>query len=181
MTITLYEPLVAEGYEWVATHAMKDYEVFLEFDGLPKAAAWIPIRVRRARADARQAFTPSDFPWLGSHALVMRRTAVDALRDILEAHGEILPLLTDDGVELSVFNSRVVDALDESRSSLLNFPGTNRIMYISKVAFVRSAISDVDIFRLPHRASSTYVSERFVARVHRAGLRGLEFNKVWSG
>jgi 2-phospho-L-lactate transferase/gluconeogenesis factor (CofD/UPF0052 family) len=30
----------------------------------------------------------------------MRRSAVDALRDILDVNGEVLPLSTDDGVEL---------------------------------------------------------------------------------
>jgi hypothetical protein len=34
---------------------------------------------------------------------------------------------------------------------------------------------------LPRRASSTYVSKRFVDRVKAADLRGLAFNKVWSG
>jgi hypothetical protein len=111
----------------------------------------------------------------------MRWSAADALHDILDANGEVLPLSTDDGVELFVLNARVIDALDEANSSLMKFPGTNRIMRIKKVAFVASTIEGVDLFRLPHRASSTYVSERFVERVKAAGLRGLAFNKVWPG
>lgn len=112
----------------------------------------------------------------------MRRTAVNALRDILDASGEVLPLSTDDGVELFVLNARVIDALDEAKSSIMRFPGTNRIMRIKTVAFIASSIDDdVDVFRLPHRASPTYVSQRFVDRVKAAGLRGLEFKKVWSG
>jgi hypothetical protein len=111
----------------------------------------------------------------------MRRRSVDALQDMLLANGEVLPLSTDDGVELFVLNARVIDALDEANSSLMRFPGTNRIMRIKKIAFVPSLIKDVDLFRLPHRASSTYVSERFVERVKATGLRGLVFNKVWSG
>ena len=181
MSKVVYEPLVAEGYEWVNAVKERDYEVFLQFDGQPRASMWKPIAVRRVRADERQAFKPSDFPWLGSHALIMRRSAVDALRDILDANGEVLPLSTDDGVELSVLNARIVDALDEANSSLMKFPGTNRIMRIKKVAFVPSKIEGVDLFRLPHRASSTYVSERFVERVKAAGLRGLVFNRSWSG
>ena len=176
----IFEPLVAEGFEWVNACDDRDYEVFLSFDGEPRASAWKPIKVRRVRADERHAFEPSDFPWLGSHALVMRRTAVEALLEILEAHGEILPLATDDGVALFVFNARVVDALDEARSSLVRFPGTHRIMRIEKVAFVEAAVRDLDIFRLPNRAGPTYVSERFVDRVEAAGLRGLQFEKVWS-
>lgn len=181
MSKVIYEPLVAEGYEWVNAVQDEDYEVFLQLDGQLRASTWKPIAVRRVRADERQAFNPSDFPWLGSHALIMRRAAVDALRDILDANGEVLPLSTDDGLELFVLNARIVDALDEANSSLMKFPGTDRIMRIKKIAFVTSKIEGIDLFRLPHRASPTYVSERFVERVKAAGLRGLVFNKVWSG
>jgi hypothetical protein len=176
----VYEPLVAEGYEWVMPIDEQDHEVFVQFDGQPRRSTWKPVPVRRVRADERQAFNPSDFPWLGSHALIMRRAAVDALRDLLDASGEVLPLSTDDGVELFVLNARVVDALDEAKSSLIKFPGTNRIMYIKKVAFDAAAIEGRDVFRLPHRGSPTYVGERFIDRVEAAGLRGLVFNEVWS-
>jgi len=176
--MTIYVPAVADGYEWINACDNNDYETFLQLDGRSRLADWSPIKVRRVRADGRQRFIPSDFPWLESHVLIMRRTATDALRDIPVANGEILPLLTDDNVELVVFNSRVVDALDESRSSLVKFPETNRIMHIDRVAFIEAVIEGIDIFRLPHRASSTYVSNRFVERVNKAGLRGLEFNRV---
>lgn len=55
---------------------------------------------------------PSDFPWLIDQALAMRRAAVDALQDMLSSHGEVLPLASDDGVELFVLNTIVIDALD---------------------------------------------------------------------
>lgn len=178
--MTIYEPLVAEGYEWVNCYDDSDYEVFLGFDGSPRAGQWRPVKVRRVRANEKQKFIPSDFPWLGADALVMRRRAVDALWDILVAHGEVLPLATDDNVELFVFNARIVDALDEARSAVMRFPGTNRIMDITQAAFIEPKVRGLDIFRLPHRASSTYVSERFVDRVKTTGLVGLDFNQVWS-
>jgi hypothetical protein len=178
--MTIYEPLVAEGYEWVNCYDDSDYEVFLSLDGSPRAGQWEPVKVQRVRANEKQKFTPSDFPWLGADALVMRRRAVDALRDILDAHGEVLPLATDDNVELFVFNARAVDALDETQSTVMRFSGTNRIMDITQVAFIAPMVRGRDIFRLPHRASSTYVSQRFVDRVNAAGLVGLEFNRVWS-
>ena len=176
----IFEPMVREGYEWVNCVEQSGYEVFASFDGSIRSADWEPIFVRRVRADEHHDFKPSDFPWLGSDALVMRRKAIEVLRDILETHGEVLPLKTDDGIELFAFNVRVVDALDETQSSIMKFPGTNRIMRIQKVAFIASAVQGVDAFRLPHRASSTYVSQRFVDRVTAAGLVGLEFKKVWS-
>lgn len=176
----IYEPLVAEGYEWINACDDHDYETFLALNGQPRAATWKPVNVRRVRADDRQAFRPSDFPWLGSHALIMRRTAVEALRDVLDRHGEVLPLHTEDGVELFVFNAQVIDALDEAHSSITKFPGTDRIMQITRVAFRPLSVRGVDIFRLPHRASATYVGARFVERVNAACLRGLEFLPVWS-
>jgi hypothetical protein len=175
-----FEPMVREGYEWVNCVNQADYEVFARLEGSPQGNAWKPVPVRRVRADEQHDFRPSDFPWLGSDALVMRRKAVEALRDLLDSNGEVLALSTDDGVELFVLNAQVIDALDEPNSSLLKFPGTNRIMRIRKCAFVVRAVEGVDIFRLPHRASSTYVSGRFVERVLEAGLKGLEFKKVWS-
>lgn len=176
----IYEPMVRERYEWLNCVNQGDYELFASFDGSTRGASWKPVLVRRVRADEHHDFKASDFPWLGSDVLVMRRSAVDALRDLLDANGEVLPLATEDGVELFAFNARVIDALDEDRSSLTKFPGTNRIMQITKAAFVPAAVRGVDIFRLPHRASSTYVSDRFVERVKMAGLHGLEFKKVWS-
>jgi hypothetical protein len=132
--------------------------------------------MRRVRMDERSGFKPSDFPWLGSDVLVMRPRAVLALRPMLEAHGEILPLATDDDVKLFALNvTRVLDALDQEKSSILRIPGTNRIMDIKKAVFRDELLQGVDIFRLPHRASPTYVSQRFVDAVAAAGLEGLEF------
>jgi hypothetical protein len=178
---TIFAPRSADDFECVNAIDAGDYEVFFGLDGRPRAATWRPIEVRRVPADDRHGCEPSDFPWLGSHALIMRRGAVDALRDILEASGEVLPLSTRDDVELFVLNVQCVDALDESKSSVLQFPGTDRIMRLETVAFVGARLEGVDLFRLPHRASSTYVSARFVERVRTAGLRGLVFDEVWRG
>ena len=174
----IYEAWIDDGYEWVNACDPEDYEVFWRFNGEPLSGSWRPIPVRRVPADARSAFRPADFPWLGGHALVMRRTAVDALRDLLERDGEVLPLSTRDEVDLYVLNARVIDAMDKARSVVVMIAGTSRIQYIEHLVLVRSAVEGADVFRLPHRASATYVSERFVERVHRAGLVGLVFNKV---
>lgn len=178
--MNVYEPLVADGYEWTNCVVTDDYELFSGFDGTPRKKIWRPVLVRRVRADDRQDMKESDFPWLGSWALVMRRTAVDALRTMLKENGEILPLETDDGIELFVLNAHVVDALDEERSEIMRIPGASKIMLVKKPVFRFDSIRELSLFRLPHRASSTYVSDEFVSRVKEAGLKGLTFKKVWS-
>jgi hypothetical protein len=173
--------MVREGYEWINTIDPSDYETFFSFDGSSLAAHWRPVNVRRVRADKCHAFMASDFPWLGSSTLVLRRRARDVLAPILAAHGEILPLETDDDVELSVFNvTTVLDALDLEHSSVMLIPKTDKIMRVKKAAFHTPLLRGVDIFRLPHRASPTYLSRRFVDVANGAALVGLDFNLVWS-
>jgi hypothetical protein len=176
--VKIFKPIVADDFEWINTLNDSDYDVFLSLDGKPRSDTWVPIKVRRVRADKRHGKKPSDFPWLGG-PLIMRQKAVDALGDMLKAHGEILPLEDYDGAELFVFNAHVIDALDEAKSKLTWFPGKNKIMSIEAEAFLPEPIQDVDVFRLPLRSSATYLSERFVNRIKEAGLVGLDFNEVW--
>lgn len=180
MSEVVFRPLVGEGFEWINTLDDSEYDTFLEFDGAPRAPTWKPICVKRVRADKRSAFMPSDFPWLGAHALIMRRSAVDALRDLFDADGELLPLSTTDGIELFVFNARVIDAMDRPNSSLELYPGTDRIMRVKQLALLGPALSRAALFRLAHRGSPTYVTSRFVERYEAAGLSGLTFKHVWS-
>jgi hypothetical protein len=177
----VYEPMVANGYEWINFVDRGYYRRIREFDGEPRAATWTPPTAVLVTDDEGRKFRASDFPWLGKHALVMRRSAVDALKDMLSVNSEILPLQTNDGVELFLLNTRTIDALDESRSTWETVPKTDRVMRFLEVSFMPSAIQGIDLFRLPHSASPTYVSGRFVERVQTAGLRGLVFREVWAG
>lgn len=176
----VFEPLVADAYELVNAASYEDDQSLL-FDEERHPGAWKPIAVERVQYDHRGcSLKPSDFPWLGSHALVMGRKANTALVDVLGAHGQVLPLITKGGVDLYVFNARRVNALDEQHSSIEKFPN-GRIMFISKVAFVARAIEGLDVFRLSsYKASPTYLSERFIERYTSAGLCGLDFSLAWS-
>jgi hypothetical protein len=175
----IYEPFLHEGYELLHCCNGADYEVFHSFDGSPRAGTWIPIKVRIVRSYDRQKYKRSDFPWLVSQALVMRENALIELRSLIEPFGEILPLIADDETQLYAANVSVIDALDEEHSAIERIPGTNRIMTITRIAFREPMVRDVDIVRLPHRASPTYVSQRFVDATNAANLEGLEFIPVW--
>jgi hypothetical protein len=105
---------------------------------------------------------------------------VDALQDILDAHGELLPVETDDGVEIVVFNTRFyIDALDMERSEIDRIEGTEAVT-IRKYVFIEPMIRGIDIFRMPFGWRQNYFSDRFVARVKAAKLKGTEFIKLWS-
>jgi hypothetical protein len=178
----IYVPAVQEGYEWVLPVDEADHEVFHGMDGTPRRAGWRPVPVYRVTTTS--AGTPraeSDLPWLGSHVLVLRDKAVGALGDVLAGYGELMPLSCPD-TELWVFNAlRVVDALDEERSTLRRFT-SGRIADIQRHVFHPDRVAGVEVFRLPQTPRGPLcLSGDFVDRVHSAGLRGAGFDLVWAG
>ena len=95
----------------------------------------------------------------------------------LRSNGEILPLNCKDAT-LAMYNpTRVIDALDEAKSTITRFRD-GRIMMIKRHVFHRDKIANVDVFKLPMRASDTYVSQRFVDLWMSHGLKGLAFEHV---
>jgi Immunity protein family (Imm11) len=177
----IYVPAVQEGYEWVLPVDEADHEVFHGLEGTLRRAGWRPVpicRLTTTRTGAPRA--ESDQPWLSSHVLVLRDKAVAALGDMLSDHGELLPLSCPD-TELWVFNAlRLVDALDEGRSTLVRFAG-GRIADIQRHVFHPDRVAGVEIFKLPQMPRGwLYLSADFVDRVQSAGLRGVGFDLVWT-
>ena len=128
---------------------------------------------------------PSDFPSLIPFIPVFSQRAVDALRELLESHGELLSAdcLNCTHTGYLIFNvTRVVDALDMERSEFQRFQSSGRIMQIIHHEFNGHRLQGVHIFKVPqlHR-SDVYVTDTFVRRVQDAGLSGFTFRPVWSG
>ncbi|MBK9259272.1 MAG: hypothetical protein IPM54_05490 [Polyangiaceae bacterium] len=177
----IYHALRPDGYEIVNTvGGYEDGDALRALGGSSRKHDWKPILVERVRGTRRRGFKPSDLT-CSPTAFVLRRSAVDALQDIIDAHGEVLPLATSDGVELFVFNPRfVIDAFDRERSIFEQVPETN-ILWIRKYVFIETAIRGIDIFRMPiPGAHSLFFSDRFVERVKAAKLKGTDFIKLWS-
>jgi hypothetical protein len=177
---TVYKRLNAKGYEIINTvHGYDDDQVLLHLYGPSRKHNWKPILVQRDRPTRRGGCKEADLPYDGC-ALVLRPHAVEALRDVLEAHGEVLPLATNDGVELYVFNPRfVIGAIDRERSTVETTPG-NTAVRVQKYVFKASVIGDLEIFHDTFSYNQTYFSDRFVERVKNAKLQGTEFIKLWS-
>jgi len=122
----------------------------------------------------------SDSPWLGQWALMLRPKAVNALRSLLEANGELLPLAVANE-ELQIYNPRhVVDALDEDRSKLSRSDGDILIVYTH--VFRPEVIRNLPIFKISNlKVSPTFVDQSFVSLWRASRLKGLDFTQVWEG
>jgi Immunity protein family (Imm11) len=169
----------AEGYEWVLPLDDEDFEVLLRFDGTPRRPTWTPMPMRLVTSDEGVALKRSDFPWLGSHVLIMRPRAIECLRSLLDAHGELLPLQCGNE-SLQVLNVRsMIEALNLDTSAVVRV-SSGRLMTIRKHVFFPERIADAQLFKLPQISrGSIYVSDAFVHAVTSSDLRGLSFKLVW--
>jgi hypothetical protein len=180
MTKAVYSLIGADGYECIVPVNKEDYKALI-FDGTPRIDTWHPILMRRVNenVDQRRPSRESDFPWQGDgHSLVLRDNALEAMRDILEKNCEVLPLKTEDKVQLYITNTQVLHAIDMEKSEIWRFPKSGKIMYVKRPHFQSYLLREVDIFRDANVGSETFVSERFVNRYHEKKLRGLMFRKI---
>ncbi len=175
----IYEKNGGDGYETLNCVDSDGWETLRLLDGSPRAATWKPLRIRRVRPSRRQRFRPSDSPTSGTHTLVLSRTAVDALRDMLEAHGELLPLEDEGGLEFWLYNPRALDAFDHERT-VGSRDEDGRIESANVHVFIPSVVEGVDIFKQACPLAGTiYLSDRFVQRWRQAKLKGLVFGLAW--
>lgn len=180
MSKAVYLPFGTECFEFCHPFDEGDFETLnVQIDGTQRASTWSPPQMRLVREDEGKSLTESDSPWLGSHVLIFRRRALGYVGAFLEEHGELLPVGCPDA-DLAIFNPRAVEALDEGASSVLRF-SNGRIMRVMKHVFRADVVAETSAFKIPSlRVSPTFVGERFVELWNSAGLKGLDFKKVWS-
>jgi hypothetical protein len=143
-------------------------------DGRPPRLAdvWRPAKV-----DGRvRSF--NDYPCVDSVPAFSER-AVEALRDLLEKNGELLPLSSELGRYYAYNVTTVADVLDRKKADAVYSADGRSAMWIKRYAFCASRLKGLTIFRIPEDDWAPYVTDEFVARAEQHGLDGLDFAKVW--
>lgn len=151
-------------------------EVYRRFDGRPLRDSWVPLEITAADTD-------DELAMLGDHALlgtipVLSRRAVDALRDLLEPAGEFLPLVYE-RAEYMAFNvTRIIDALDEGKSTINRF-SDGRVMSVEKYAFRPATIDANAVFKIPQlRRAFIFATDPLPAAVKESHLTGFVFSSL---
>jgi hypothetical protein len=174
----IYELGLAEGQEWALPKVLEHNYILSDLRGQCQLH-WTPIEMDLLTEDDEG--NPrgySDFPWYGSHVLILRSGAAEGLRDTMQPYGEFLPLKGRDG--LALFNATtVLDALDEDRSEIIRFDDGD-ILNIERYVFRQEAIGNSLIFKLPYRASNLYMQAGFIEQINHMEFCGIGFELVWS-
>ena len=154
------------------------------FNGQKMRATWQPIEIT-AHKDAKSRYDGNKFPAPNfsqvSSMMIFDNRAVVALADILEANGELLPLVYEgkDDLQYVAFNTTtVIDALDEANSEVERFRN-GKIMVIDKYEFDAEKLKGATIFRIPQQLR-VYVTDEFMRRVEEAGLTGFGCVPLWN-
>jgi hypothetical protein len=152
------------------------YEFARRFNGRPMKKLGNDPKIKK---DPRR-LPKGDFPSLIPGVPIFSRRAVEALRDLLEETGEILPVTIGRDQYFILNVTHVVDALDEPNSTLSRF-ADGRVFYIDHYSFLLEKLLGLFIFKIPQMiVGDVYVTDAFVERVHSAGLKGFWFPAVWS-
>ena len=156
---------------------IEDLRVLEQLYGTPHQGRWRPIRVELDR-ESKPA-PHGDFPcnFLGGIYPALGQRAVEALRDLLEPVGELLPVECD-AEPLWFYNcTRFADVFDEAASDFSRSPSTGRVMTIRRAAW-RPEVERETLFRIAHRhRSAVYVTDVVVERMRSAGLRGYKLRE----
>ena len=118
----------------------------------------------------------NDFPCINLSYPAFSQRAVDLLRDVLEANGELLPVRHKLGIYHFFNCTRLANAIDVSTSSKT----PSGLADIGNLFFNEEMLTDeLSVFKDRSLPSIQLCAQRFVDRVHSAGLQGFVFIPVW--
>lgn len=149
------------------------------------APTWSPPTFELVGSDEFRSFLPkTDFPTLTIATAVLSARAVERLRPILTACGEILPIyLSNDRDAFYLFNvTRIVNAVDMRRSRFMKLPsgaiGPCELLVFDAAKLPAGAL----FFKTTQMGPVTeiFATEAAVAAVKKARLTGYEFRPAWS-
>jgi hypothetical protein len=149
-----------------------NHEAF--FDAHPHIAIERDLEYR-----SKKAKLPDYTDFMGQSIFSERARTVFAPR--LEGLGRWVKLDFEEARYSLFLLTNVVDALDETESSVLRFTDNEKVMRISKYAFRRPALDGQFLFTLPQQVrSDRLVTEQFVDLVYKHQLTGFSFLPLWS-
>jgi hypothetical protein len=154
----------------------------LNFDGTAKSDKWEPPAVYILKPKLKLGHFPDLF---ATASIVVDEVALDALHDLLEWSGELLPLPFENKLYHVVNVTGCFNALDTRRTRWRYEKGRPPI---DRYAFHRKRLTETPLFKIPETCKSEMLTceglndpeHEFKGRVEQLGLKGLIFEELWS-
>jgi hypothetical protein len=173
----IYIPVGSQEHRWLQCVDDADFDALNSTDLQSRVSSSWRLGVRLIVENERG--TPlrdSGLLWLSSQVLAMTAVVRDAVRPLLEGHGVLAPLRSDDG-DFWMFVPEVCDALNEAGSSVTRF-SSGRVMYVSRYDFHPDRLVDRTAFRIPQLPKGPmFCTQRVVDAL--SGESGVEFHQVF--
>jgi hypothetical protein len=156
----------------------------LKMDCQPKLPSWTPPAVYVQNPKLKK----GSFSHLCSGAFVADLSVSEALRTVLEAAGELLPL-PHQGTLFHLMNVlECVNCLDEHNTKWVLGKTTNAKIRISEYHFYPNRFSESTLFKIPETAMGEVLTvsglkdpeDEFKSIVEHEGLEGIIFEELWS-
>lgn len=119
----------------------------------------------------------NDYPGINTSPAFSQR-AVDLLRDIFEPNGELLPVRHRCGTYYFYNCTHMTNCVDLSKSKTTKIAG-GIISSTEKLVFLDELLDDLTVFKVRTQLIELFCTQRFVDRVHAAGLQGFVFLPIW--
>jgi len=178
--LRVYRPEVPEGYEWAQPVNSSDFEAFRGVPGDDEPDWSTPEMTLLVTDERGKAQRFAHLPWLGSHVLVLRDEAIEAIGPLVAPHGQVLPLRAS-GARLAVFRPPLLaGALDEQASEVVRF-SSGHIMDLRVPVFRPSVVASASAFVLAEMPrGSMYLSGELVDAILATGYSsGTDFRLVF--
>ncbi len=145
-----------------------------QFRGRPVPRPWTYPLLERCPDEERLPL--GDMPNCQPGVYLFSERAAEALRSLLEPHGELLPMDWAEG-RLVAFNVlTVLDAIDPERSHI-DYYKDHKWSKVNRAAWRYNVIGDAAVFKVP-QLYDAFVMPRFVAAVAEHQLLGMRFLRL---
>ncbi len=157
----------------------------LKMDCKSKLSTWKPPEVYIQNPKRER----GNFFHLCSGAVVVDSATAERLRTVFEMTGELLPLACE-GLAYYLLNVlECVNCLDQRETEWVLGKTTGSRVRIKEYHFHKSRLPESTLFKLPETAAAEILcvaglkdpEDEFKAQVETVGLKGIRFEKLWSG
>lgn len=179
--MNVFDLATDDRYLWLNMTVHDDFDLLHSMEGKSICDIWRTPRVHPIKEKGFPDRPIGDFSTIGGVTPVFSERAAIALHEILEPHGELLPLIAKEGTYFAFNVTTVIDALDEEHSTLVRFPSSHKVMHVYQYSFHPERLCGATIFKIPQNLRSrVFVTEAFVDAVSRTNLVGFRFPRLWS-